>query len=83
MKTLAVILIIVAVLGIVFSVFPTGFSGRSSGARNFTNLQNFTQNQSAAGFGFGGILNFVRIGMWIVVLIIAVLLLREPKKAKS
>lgn len=82
MKTLAIILIIVAILGIVLSVFPNfGLRENFSGRQNFNNTQMSNQGNNA-GFAFSGAFTFLRLGLWIVVLVIGVLLAREPSKKK-
>jgi 4-amino-4-deoxy-L-arabinose transferase-like glycosyltransferase len=81
MKTLAVALIVVALAGIALSAFPN-LGTRSFGTRgNFNNTQISQQNPNQS-FGFGGISTLLRIGLWVLVLVIAILLLREPKKKK-
>jgi uncharacterized membrane protein YidH (DUF202 family) len=88
---LAIILIVVAMAGILISIFPNvGFRNFnqqidtriSNQSRNFGSQQNFNNtrqilNQS---FGFSQIFLIVHIALWIVVLIIAFLLLRKSKK---
>jgi hypothetical protein len=92
MKMYAIVLIIVAILGLVLSVFPNLSTRNAFGDRpNFNNTQrnynasqqNFNPNQensAASASGFSQISLFIRVGLWIVVLVIAILLMREPKK---
>jgi hypothetical protein len=80
MRMLAVALIVVALIGIALSAFPN-FGTRVGMRGNFNNTQINQQNPSQT-FGFGGISTLLRIGLWVVVLVIAILVLREPKKKK-
>jgi hypothetical protein len=88
MKTLAIVLIIVAILGIVISVFPNFGVRNSVGNRQFNGTRQFNDTQqnfnpNSPAFGFSQILSYAHLGLWVIVLIIAALLMREPKKTKS
>jgi hypothetical protein len=93
MKTLAVVLIIVSIVGIALSVFPNLGFRNVVGGRSFpNNSQGNTTRQpynpssnptNPQGFGFGMLSTYLRVGLWVVALIIGILMMREPKSAKK
>lgn len=88
MKILAVVLMIVAILGIVLSAFPNlgarnNFGNRSSFNTTPQNFNGEQQNFNRSAFGFSQIFLYLRVGLWIVVLVIAILLMMEKKKTKG
>jgi hypothetical protein len=92
MKNLVIILAIVAAVGIVLSIFPnlgglsfgvrTGIGNRQNFNNSFNQQPNPQQAPDTLRFGLASVLNFVRIGLWVIVLIIAILLIAMPKKTK-
>jgi hypothetical protein len=78
MKMLVVTLIVISLAGIALSAFPN-FGTRFGMRGNFNSTQQMNQQNPNQNFGFG-ISTLLRIGLWIAVLVIAILLLREPKK---